>query len=94
MTIPVRDIARELGLKGLKVAVIEGDDLLPRLDELVASGADMTNLDTGETQFVGIRNRVVAANAYTDSSAIMTALAEGADVVIAGRVSDLSLIHI
>lgn len=57
----------------------------------MASGADLTNLDTGETHFTGIRNRVVAANAYTDSSAIMDALADGADVVIAGRVSDNAL---
>jgi hypothetical protein len=87
----VLELARELGLKGLKVAVIEGDDILPRLNELVASGADLSNLETGETHFDGIRNRVVAANAYTDSSAIITALAEGADVVIAGRVSDNAL---
>lgn len=87
----IRDLAREMGLEGLKIAVIEGDDILPRLDELVRSGVDLTNLDTGETQFTGIRNRVVAANAYTDSSAIVQALAGGADVVIAGRVSDNAL---
>lgn len=87
----VCDVARELGLKGLKVAVIEGDDILPALDDLIASGADLSNLDTGDAQFAGIRNRVVAANAYTDSSAIKAALAEGADVVIAGRVSDNAL---
>jgi hypothetical protein len=87
----VRDLARELGLHGTRIAVIEGDDLLPRLDELVASGADLTNTDTGETNFGAIRNRIVAANVYTDSSAIAETLAGGAHVVIAGRVSDNAL---
>ncbi|MWD26031.1 acyclic terpene utilization AtuA family protein [Aquicoccus sp. SCR17] len=87
----VCDVARDLGLTGLKIAVVEGDDILPQLEDLVASGADLTNLDTGETHFAGIRNRVAAANAYTDSSAIIAALADGADVVIAGRVSDNAL---
>lgn len=87
----IREVARELGLSGTRIAVIEGDDLLSRLDELVASGTDLTNLDTGENNFVGIRNRVVAANVYTDSSAIASALEQDAHVVIAGRVSDNAL---
>lgn len=87
----VLELARELGLRGTRIAVVEGDDLLGRLDELVASGIDLTNLDSGETNFAGILNRVVAANAYTDSSGIVSALRGGADVVIAGRVSDNAL---
>lgn len=87
----IRALARELGLSGLRVGVVEGDDVLHRLDELMESGADLTNLDTGETNFAGIRNRVVAANVYTDSSGIVDALRQGADVVVAGRVSDNAL---
>jgi hypothetical protein len=87
----VIDVARRLGLKGLRIALIEGDDLLDRLDELVAAGTDLTNLDTGEKDFNRIRNRIVAANVYTDASGISSALGQGADVVVAGRVSDNAL---
>lgn len=87
----IQALARELGLGGLRIGVIEGDDVLDRLDDLIESGADLTNMDTGETNFAAIRNRVVAANVYTDSSGIVAALAQGADVVIAGRVSDNAL---
>jgi hypothetical protein len=80
--------ARELGLKGTKVALVEGDDLLNKIDAIVAAGVPLTNLDTGDTNFAAIRNRVVAANAYTDSSGIIEGLGGGANVVIAGRVSD------
>ncbi|WP_367197508.1 acyclic terpene utilization AtuA family protein [Amorphus sp. 3PC139-8] len=87
----IRELARELGLDGMRIAVVEGDDLLGALDDLLGSGAVFENMDTGESNLAGIRNRIVAANAYTDSSAIQAALAEGADVVIAGRVSDNAL---
>jgi len=87
----IRDLARELGLHGTRIAVVEGDDLLARLDELIQTGADLTNLDTGDKNFAGVRNRVVAANVYTDSSAIVSALEQDAHVIIAGRVSDNAL---
>ncbi|MCC5971947.1 MAG: DUF1446 domain-containing protein [Pararhodobacter sp.] len=87
----VRALARELGLHGTRIAVVEGDDLLPQLDELMSAGVDLTNMDTGETNFAAIRNRVVAANAYTDSSAIISALEQDAHIIVAGRVSDNAL---
>ena len=87
----IRELAGELGLAGLRIGVVEGDDVMDRLDDLIAAGTDLTNLDTGDTNFSAIRNRVVAANVYTDSSGIVEALAQGADVVIAGRVSDNAL---
>lgn len=80
--------ARELGLSGLKVGVVEGDDLLARIDELLERGLPLTNMETGDTDFAAIRKRIVAANVYTDASGIVEALGRGADVVITGRVSD------
>ena len=71
--------------------MIEGDDVLHRLDEIVASGVSLVNLDTGEINFARIRSKVVAANAYTDASGIIEALKQGANVVVAGRVSDNAL---
>jgi hypothetical protein len=82
------DAARQLGLRGLKVGVVEGDDLLGRLDELLAQGIPFANLETGETTLAAMRNRVVSANAYIDCSGIVAALAQDADVVVTGRVSD------
>ena len=80
--------ARALGLKGIKVALVEGDGVLDRIDDMLAQGIPFTNMETGSTAFRDIRKRVVAANVYMDSTGIISGLAQGADVVIAGRVSD------
>src|SRR6185312_12042179 len=39
--------AKRLGLDGLKVAIVTGDDLLSRLSELVATGEALANIETG-----------------------------------------------
>lgn len=80
--------ARASGLSGTRVALVEGDDLLGKLDEIVAAGVPLVNMDTGDGDFGAIRKRVVAANAYTDATGIMEGLAGGADVIVTGRVSD------
>lgn len=87
----LRILADDLGFTGLRIAVVEGDDMVERLDQLVASGEPLVNMETGEAGFSKLRERVVAANVYTDSSGIQQALAEGADVVVTGRVSDNAL---
>ena len=51
-------ILTEAGLNDRPVAIVSGDDLLPRLDELLASGNPLSNLDTGEP-LAKIRERVV-----------------------------------
>ncbi|HEU4570201.1 MAG TPA: acyclic terpene utilization AtuA family protein [Gemmatimonadales bacterium] len=84
-------VARKLGLAGqVKVAVVSGDDLLPRLDELLAAGHPLTDLDTGRPLSV-IRDRVVSANAYLGMAPVVEALDRGADIVITGRVTDTGL---
>ncbi len=72
------------------IAVIEGDDLLPRIDALLAQGHAFTNLDTGEA-LEKIKGRGVSANAYLGARPIADALGLGADLVITGRVADASL---
>lgn len=84
----VAEGARAAGLQGTRIALVEGDDLLSKLDSLISQGVPLSNMDTGETDFAGIRPRVVSANVYTDSTGIVEGLEGGADVVIAGRVSD------
>jgi hypothetical protein len=83
-------ILTEGGLPERKVTVVTGDDLLPRLDELLAAGHALTNLDTGEP-LSSVRGRVVSANAYLGARPIADALRLGASVVITGRVADASL---
>lgn len=85
-------IARKLGLNGLKIAVVTGDDILDRLDELLAKGHPFTNLDTGEKLAASeVRDRVVNANAYLGADMVCRALDTGADLVITGRVTDSAL---
>ncbi|MFN8582830.1 MAG: acyclic terpene utilization AtuA family protein, partial [Gemmatimonadaceae bacterium] len=67
-----------------------GDDLLPRLDELIAAGHPLANMDTGEP-LTAVRDRVLSANAYIGSTPIIEALGKGANVVITGRSTDTAL---
>jgi hypothetical protein len=85
-----REILARLGLGDCTVATVSGDDLLPRLDEMLAAGHAFTNLDTGGP-LASIRERVVSANAYLGARPIADALGQGAAIVITGRVADASL---
>lgn len=86
----VRDIARRLGTE-ISVAVVGGDDLTDRLDELRSAGEQFRHLDTGDI-WNGRSDEVVAANAYLGGHAITVALRAGADVVITGRVADAAVV--
>ncbi|MSP04717.1 MAG: DUF1446 domain-containing protein [Acetobacteraceae bacterium] len=80
-----RDIARAMGLTGLKIAAITGDDVLEQV-----KGSAYRSLDTDEP-VKAYDNRMVSANAYLGAQPIVDALAGGADVVIAGRIADPAL---
>jgi hypothetical protein len=84
-------IAKELGMKGMKVGVVTGDDVFPKLEELRNKGMKFPNMDTSEEDLERIKDRIVAANAYTGSDSIIEALKEGVHVVVAGRISDNAL---
>ena len=87
----VADTARRLGLKGkLKIGVVSGDDLLDRLDGLLARGHALKNLDTGRP-LRDVRDRVLSANAYLGAWPIVDALRHGAHIVVTGRVTDTGL---
>lgn len=84
-------MAERRGVRGrLALGVVTGDDLLPRLDELLAQGHALSNMDTGEPLSL-VRDRVLSANAYIGSEPIVEALARGAQVVITGRSTDTAL---
>lgn len=87
----VQAMAAAAGRAGaLRIGVVTGDNLLPRIDELLAAGHELRNMDTGEPLSV-VRDRVIAANAYIGSTPIVEALAKGANVVITGRSTDTAL---
>jgi len=87
----VSKIAKDLGLSGIKIGVVSGDDILPYLDDIRKEGWKFTNMDTGEEDIDRIRGKIVAANVYTGADEIIKELKNGADVVICGRVSDNAL---
>jgi hypothetical protein len=75
---------------GLKVAVVLGDGVLHRLDEFLAKGYAMCDLDT-QQPLSTIRDRILAANAYIGAFPLAQALDTGANVVITGRCTDPAL---
>lgn len=79
----VRATARRLGIGGLTIAVVTGDDVR----EMVTNGSFTAN-ETGETLTSG---NVVSANAYLGAEPIVEALRHDAHIIITGRVADPSL---
>ncbi len=84
------EVARELGVQGVRVGVVEGDDVLPRLRELVAAGHPLANMDSGEP-LAPMVEKVTSANAYLGARPVCEALGQGALIVLAGRITDTAL---
>jgi hypothetical protein len=82
----IAEIAHQLGCKNMKIAIVEGDDLLQ-----VMSNQDIQNHPTIEGLEIG-DNEVLAANAYLGARPIAEALSRGADVVVVGRCTDPALV--
>jgi Acyclic terpene utilisation family protein AtuA len=78
-------VAERLGLNPV-IAIVEGDNLLPRLSE---NGFDFAHMETREP--LGDRH-VITANAYLGGWGIAEALDQGADIVVTGRVTDAALV--
>ncbi len=81
----IRAIARELGLPHLKVAAITGDDVLD-----LVTGGDYLD-DTG-APVTRLQDRLLSANAYLGAQPLVDALAQGAHVIVTGRVADPALV--
>jgi hypothetical protein len=87
----LRAVADRLGLGDkVRIGLVTGDDLMDRLDELVANGEPLANMETGQS-ISEIRPHVRAANAYLGMAPVVAALQLGANVVITGRVTDTGL---
>jgi hypothetical protein len=81
----VVDIARELGIEGLKVAAVLGDDVTEQVTD------DTVLFDHGGRRIADVGQPLVGANAYMGIDALLPAVQTGADVIITGRVADPSL---
>ncbi len=83
-------LAARLGLHP-QIAYVTGDDLLPRLENLLSNGEALANLDTGQP-LGAAAGKPVTANAYLGGWGITEALGAGADIVVCPRVTDASLV--
>jgi hypothetical protein len=84
-------LARKKGITGLRVGMIEGDDILARIPELLRQGEQLANMDTGEP-LTKVADRISSANVYIGARAVADCLAAGADIVIGGRITDPALV--
>ncbi len=84
----VENLAEELGVGDrVRVGVVLGDDIYDRLDDLIAGGQPLNNMDTGRP-LSDERDNVLSANVYLGAAPVVRALELGANVVITGRVTD------
>lgn len=79
----IRQLISDAGLS-LKVVVITGDDLMPKLEQVL--GSEPTEMFTGEP--TPPREAIASANAYLGAFPIAEALNQGADIVVTGRCVD------
>jgi len=86
----ILSVATKLGLKGLKIGVVLGDDILDRVDEYAKRGIELKNMETGESVET-VRNRLQSANVYFGAAPIVEALNLGAQIVVTGRTTDTGL---
>lgn len=84
----VQEVAEKLGLSPT-IAYVNGDDLLPRLDEIRSSGIDIIDFETGEPV---APVDYISANAYLGAWGIVEALNRDADIVVTGRTTDAAIV--
>ncbi len=82
---------RELGIPGVRIGIVEGDDILGDLQSLIDSGEEFRNMDSGEP-LAPYLDQVKTANVYIGAAPIVEALQQGADIVITGRATDPSVV--
>ena len=90
MTNEIRQILNELNID-MKVAYIEGDNLMSRIEELQKNGEEFTNIDK-EISLKDSGFPVLTANAYLGAWGIKEALDKGADIVVCPRVTDAAVV--
>jgi hypothetical protein len=80
----------EQGGRDLKIAVVDGDEILDRISELTSSGHPLKNMETG-APINTVKDKLLSANVYFGSKPVVEALRKDADIIITGRVTDTGL---
>jgi hypothetical protein len=81
----IAEMARSIGLRVPRIAIVEGDDIVTRL-----SAADLAAREIGGTSLAQ-RRKIISANIYLGAQPIVQALDQDADIVVTGRVADSAL---
>ncbi|MYI15647.1 MAG: DUF1446 domain-containing protein, partial [Acidimicrobiaceae bacterium] len=84
----VAEVADRLGLAP-RIACVDGDDLMPRLDPDGADTVTLHSFTTGKPMVD--TDKLITANAYLGGWGIAEALRRGADIVVTGRVTDAAV---
>lgn len=84
------ELSRTLGIHP-RIAYIEGDNLLPRIQELQEKGEAFIHLDKG-ISLKESKGQPISANAYLGCWGIVDALKQGADIVVGGRLADAAMV--
>ena len=90
MAYEIEKILDELSVN-LKVAYIDGDNLIPRMSELMKQGENFTNIDK-KISLNDSECDPLTANAYLGAWGIKEALDNGADIVVCPRVTDAAVV--
>ena len=89
----VAEAGRRAGVGGrARIGVVTGDDLMERLDDLLATGHALRNMETGEP-LETVRDSVRSANVYLGARPIVQALQGDALIVVTGRSTDTALTY-
>ncbi len=83
----IKKMALDKGIKGLKIAAVEGDDVLQQIDKYM----DFDILELEGTRLKDMKEQIVSANAYIGAEGVIEALEQGADIIVTGRIADPAL---
>jgi hypothetical protein len=86
----ILEAAKSLSINKLTIAVVVGDDIKDRVDDIISQGCELQNMETGES-INNIKNKLLSANVYFGAFPIVESLKQGADIVITGRTTDTGL---
>jgi hypothetical protein len=86
----VVEAAKNVGITNLKIAVVIGDNIMSRIDEIISSGCELSNMESGEP-LISVKDKLLSANVYFGAFPIVEGLRKGADIVITGRTTDTGL---
>jgi hypothetical protein len=86
----ILEAAMDLDIGKLDVAVVLGDNILDCIDDIIAKGCSLENMETHEP-ITNVKDKLLSANVYFGAMPIVEALNRGADIVITGRTTDTGL---